>query len=190
MHSKRLIVAALLMTAAAPASAHVGGGHTSDFAAGFIHPLHGPDHVLAMVTLGLLASLLGGRALWAVPASFVAMMLAGGSLGLAGIPVPAVEFGILASIVVLGAIVAWGRSLPVGLAMALAGLFAVFHGHAHGSEMPLQASAATYALGFALASASLHGLGIAAGMAALGFPRMVRLAGAAAALAGVALAVS
>jgi urease accessory protein len=74
--------------------------------------------------------------------------------------------------------------------MALAGLFAVFHGHAHGSEMPLQASAATYALGFALASASLHGLGIAAGMAALGFPRMVRLAGAAAALAGVALAVS
>jgi len=190
MHSKRLIVAVLLVMAAVPAWAHGGNGHPSDFTAGFIHPLHGPDHVLAMVAVGLLASLLGGHALWAVPASFVVMMLAGGGLGLAGIPVPAVEFGILASVVGLGAIVAWGRSPPVGIAMALAGLFAVFHGHAHGSEMPLQASATTYALGFALASAALHGLGIAAGMAAFGSPRLIRLAGAAAALAGVALAVS
>ncbi len=190
MVSKRLIAAAGFTMAAAPAWAHTGAGPASDFAAGFIHPLHGQDHVLAMVTVGLLACLLGGRALWAVPASFVAMMLVGGSLGLAGIGIPAVEFGILASIVVLGAVVAWGRSVPVGVAMALAGLFAVFHGHAHGSEMPLQASAATYALGFALAGAALHGLGIAAGLVAFGSPKMVRLAGACAALAGMALAVS
>jgi urease accessory protein len=139
------------------------------------------------VTVGLLASLLGGRALWAVPASFVLMMLVGGALGFTGIHIPAVEIGILASIVVLGCIVATGRSLAVGAAAALVGVFAIFHGYAHGVEMPAAASAITYSLGFATATALLHGAGIMAGMTVLK-SQAIRFAGAASAAAGLMLA--
>lgn len=155
-----------------------------------LHPLQGQDHLLAMVTVGLLAALIGGRALWAVPASFVGMMLVGGGLGLSGWAMPEVETGILVSVVVLGAVVAGGRSVPMGLAMALAGLFAIFHGYAHGVEMPLQVSAVSYSFGFAGATSLLHVVGIAAGMTAFHSPRVIRFAGVAIALAGVASAIS
>jgi urease accessory protein len=147
------------------------------------------DHVLAMVTVGLLAALLGKRALWAVPASFVAMMLVGGLLGLAGIEVPAVEAGILASIVVLGLVVATGKTWSVGPAVGLVGMFALFHGYAHGAEMPIGVGALSYSLGFMGATALLHGAGIIIGLTAVKHRQIIRLAGAASALAGVALAV-
>ena len=111
-----------------------------------------------------LAAALGGRALLLVPASFVGMMLVGGALGISGVDVPAVELGITLSIVVIGAIVALGYRLPTGVAMAVAGVFAVFHGHAHGAEMPLGSSALGYAAGFAAATILLHAAGIGLGM--------------------------
>jgi urease accessory protein len=186
--SKRLSLATLFSLAAAPAFAHPEIGAASDLAHGFMHPIGGLDHVLAMGTVGLFAALLGGRALWAVPSSFVGMMLVGGALGFLGIQVPAVETGILASIIVLGAVVALGRPLPVGVAMALAGAFAIFHGFAHGAEMPVEAGAIPYSLGFALATALLHGTGILAGLVLFGHRAILRLAGGAVAAAGLALA--
>lgn len=190
MTLKRFLSIAGFLAAASPAWAHTGAGTASGFLAGMFHPFQGQDHVLAMVTVGLLAVLIGGRALWAVPASFVGMMLVGGGLGLSGLAMPAVEMGILASVVVLGALVASGRPLPIGAAMALVGLFALFHGYAHAAEMPLRASAAAYSFGFASATILLHMIGIGAGMAAFGSPRVIRSAGAAIVLAGVALAIS
>jgi urease accessory protein len=159
-------------------------------AAGFAHPVGGLDHVLAMVAVGILAAQQGGRALWLVPAAFVGMMVAGGALGVAGIPLPYVELGIAGSVVVLGAVIAAGRRLPVALAMSLAGAFAVFHGHAHGTEMPLDASGLEYGAGFVLATALLHaaGIGLGAGAATIGRSLVLRLGGGGIALAGLALA--
>ena len=119
--------------------------------------------MLAMVAVGLWAGLNGGRALWAWPAAFVGVMLAGGALGMAGVAVPMVEPGILASVIVLGLLVLTAARLPVALGAALVAAFALLHGHAHGAELPGGAAAATYAAGFALATAALHavGLGIA-----------------------------
>jgi urease accessory protein len=188
--SKRLGLATLLSLAAAPAFAHTGVGTASDVTHGFMHPISGLDHVLAMVTVGLVAALIGGRALWAVPATFVGMMIAGGALGFLGIAVPAVEVGILASIVVLGAVVALGRSLPVAAAMVMAGIFAIFHGFAHGAEMPTEAGALTYSLGFALATALLHATGVFAGLSLHGHRAIIRVAGGAVAAAGLALALT
>jgi urease accessory protein len=159
---------------------------------GFAHPLGGLDHLLAMVTVGLLAWQLGGRALWLVPASFVLAMAAGGALGMAGIPVPFVEAGIAISVIVLGAMVALGTKAPLAVAMALAAVFAVFHGHAHGSEMPLDAGGVAYGAGFVLASALLIAAGIALGavISRIGetYGRTVyRLGGSLVALIGVAV---
>jgi urease accessory protein len=186
---KRSALAATLIAATTPALAHTGQHAFSGFLAGFAHPLTGLDHTLAMVGVGLFASLLGGRALWAVPASFVGMMLIGGMMGLSDIGLPAVEFGIAASVIVLGAVVSLGRAWPVGAAMTLVGVFAIFHGHAHGAGIPAEAGAAPYGLGFTLASAALHGLGIVLGAAAARQTYAGRLAGAAVAIAGVVLLV-
>jgi urease accessory protein len=180
---------ALLPTAA---FAHTGLGDGHDFIHGFAHPLGGLDHVLAMVTVGLFAWQLGGRALWLLPATFILLMAAGGLLGIAGVPVPFVELGIAASVIVLGAIVALGIKAPVAVAMGIVGLFAIFHGHAHGTEMPLDASGSSYAAGFMLATALLHAGGIAVGflIGRIGdsYGRlMYRLAGGLVALAGVAI---
>ena len=112
--------------------------------------------MLAMVAVGLWAGLNGGRALWAWPVAFVGVMLAGGALGMAGVAVPMVEPGILASVIVLGLLVLTAARLPVALGAALVGVFALLHGHAHGAELPTEAAAATYAAGFALATALLH----------------------------------
>ena len=130
---------------------------------GFMHPLSGLDHQLAMILVGIFAYQLGGRALWLVPLTFVSVMAVGGFLGIAGMPVPFIEIGIALSVIVLGAIVAFGVKAPLAVAMGIVGLFAIFHGHAHGSEMPLDASGLEYGLGFMLATALLHAVGIGIG---------------------------
>lgn len=185
------VFAAALLVATA-AEAHTGVGDASGLSHGFFHPLGGLDHILAMVGVGLLGFVIGGRALWLVPASFIAMMAVGGALGVAGVGLPFVETGIALSIVVIGAALAFGTKVPVALAMALAGGFAVFHGHAHGTEMPLAASGLTYGLGFMAATALLHGLGIGAGFAvskAAGEAtrRAARVGGALISLSGLAI---
>ncbi|MBK1698167.1 HupE/UreJ family protein [Rhodovibrio salinarum] len=175
---------------ASSATAHTGAMTTGGFTTGFLHPIGGLDHVLAMVTVGLLAFHMGGRATWAVPASFVGMMVVGGVLGAAAITLPLVELAIVLSVVVLGAIVASGRALPSILAIAVVGVFAVFHGHAHGAEMPVAASGITYGLGFVLATALLHGAGLLAGYALARFDsgaKLMRVTGAAASCAGLLL---
>lgn len=185
---------ALIAATLAPgvALAHTGVGDAGGFVHGFAHPIGGLDHVLAMVLVGLFAWQLGGRALWLVPAAFVAVMALGGGLGVAGIDVPFVETGIALSVVVLGAAVALGVRAPVAMAMALAGIFAVFHGHAHGAEMPETVAGMTYGLGFLLGTALLHAAGIAigCGVGCLGdrYGRVVtRAVGGVAAVAGVAI---
>ena len=167
----RLTAAALIAALAllpTAALARPGIGHPHGFVHGFAHPLGGLDHVLAMVAVGLFAWQLGGRALWLVPATFVLVMALGGALGIAGVAVPGVEIGIVASVIVLGAIVALRVKTPLAIATGLVALFAIFHGHAHGTEMPLDASGAVYAAGFLLATALLHAAGIALGFA-IGF---------------------
>lgn len=184
----------LAATALAPeaAFAHVGVGSTSGFAHGFFHPIGGIDHVLAMVAVGMFAANLGGRALWAVPATFVAVMAFGGLLGIEHVAIPYVEIGIAVSVIVLGLVVALRVQWPVAMAMALVALFAIFHGHAHGEEMPLSASAATYAAGFVLGTGLLHLAGIVLGIAGQRTSefygrRTAQLSGAAISLAGIGL---
>jgi urease accessory protein len=184
------ILTALVM--ASPASAHTGIGPTAGFTAGFVHPLGGLDHILTMVAVGLFAYHLGGRALWLVPAAFVAMMAAGGVIGVLHAPLPFVETGIALSAVAVGALVALKVRLPVAAAMAVVGLFALFHGHVHGTEMPVAASGLTYGLGFVAATALLHGagLGIAFAFNAMSGrvgPALARVSGAVIAVAGLAL---
>jgi urease accessory protein len=186
------LAAVLLMTGATAVHAHTGVGSTAGFAHGFAHPLGGTDHILVMVAVGLFAAHLGGRALWLVPLSFVSMMVLGGIFGMAGIGLPFVEMGIALSVVVLGLAVAFGLHIPTVAAMALVGLFAIFHGHAHGAEMPELASGLAYGAGFVLATVLLHALGIGLGRS-LGTAgtatarRALQTAGSVMALAGIAI---
>ena len=145
--------------------AQAGLGPVAGLAHGFGHPLGGVDHILAMLAVGAFAAVLGGRALYLVPLSFIAMMVLGFALGLAQVQVPYVELGIAFSSIAIGAAAALGRPMPLAGAMALAGLFAIFHGHAHGAEMPASADGLAYGLGFLLATALLHLAGLAATLA-------------------------
>jgi len=185
-----LITAAALSMVAAPAFAHTGAGAVVGLAAGFAHPLLGLDHMLAMLAVGAWAALLGGRAIWLVPAAFLVAMLAGGALAVAGVALPMVETAIALSVVVLGVLVAVNARVATGAGMAVVAAFAVFHGHAHGSELATGMSVAGYAAGFAAATALLHVAGIAATVALARFAatRAVRWAGAAAAFAGIGIA--
>ncbi|MCU0832665.1 MAG: HupE/UreJ family protein [Rhizobiaceae bacterium] len=174
---------------AAQASAHTGAGDASGFAHGFMHPVGGLDHLLAMVLVGLIAAAMGGRALAALPAAFLVMMAVGGAVGMTGLALPGLEPGIALSVIVLGGILAFAKFPPVTAAVVLTGAFAIFHGFAHGAEMPADASGAAYAAGFLAATALLHGAGLAAG---LGLDRIggrfaARVAGAAGAMTGIAL---
>jgi len=162
----RALLALLLILVPTAAFAHTGHGDTAGLLHGFMHPIGGLDHVLAMVAVGVFAFVLGGRALWLVPLSFVAMMAVGFGLGIGGVSVPFVELGIALSSIVIGGAAALGRPMPVAAAMSLVGVFAVFHGHAHGAEMPAGALGFEYALGFILATAGLHLAGIGAAMGA------------------------
>ena len=152
------------------ALAHTGHGDTAGFIHGFEHPIGGLDHILAMVAVGVFAFVLGGRALWLVPLSFVGMMAVGFLLGINQIEMPFVELGIALSSVVIGGMAALGRPMPVLAAMSMVGVFAIFHGHAHGAEMPADAGGLNYALGFVAATALLHAAGIAG---ALGVSKLV-----------------
>jgi urease accessory protein len=174
------------------ASAHPGHDGTPGFIHGFLHPLGGLDHIIAMVAVGLFAARLGGRALWLVPASFVVTMAAAGVAGMAGFALPYVEAGIALSILVLGAAIALETTMPVAAAMGLVALFAVFHGHAHGTEMPETMSGLAYGAGFVAATAALHALGIGLGLfisrsGEMFGRRVLQVGGTAAALAGAAL---
>ena len=189
-----LTIAAMLAVSgiAAPAFAHTGMSATHDLAHGFLHPLSGLDHILAMVAVGLYAAQLGGRSLWLLPAAFVGTMVAGGLLGYAGVPVPMVEQGIGVSVIAMGILIALGLRLPALAATALVAAFALVHGHAHGSEGAELASFASYAAGFVAATVVLHGAGIAAGLSldrlgALPAAVLKRAAGVAGALAGTAI---
>lgn len=168
------------------------GAHTTGFWAGFGHPFSGADHMLAMVAVGLWASQLGGRAIWAVPAAFVGLMLAGGYLGMAGVALPWVEAAILGSVLVLGLFVARALRLPMLASVSLVGFFALFHGYAHGAEMPSLSGALPYSLGFALATALLHAGGVLAGLRLerLLQDKLTRVAGLAIALGGLYLGVA
>jgi urease accessory protein len=129
---------------------------------GFLHPLLGLDHLLAMVTVGLLSAQLGGRAIWTVPLTFVSVMALGGVLGLLGIELPLVEFGIAASVIVLGLALLLKAQLHEVVAMVFVGIFAVFHGYAHGAELPQVSSpiiAIAYVVGFLVSTAGLHVIG-------------------------------
>jgi urease accessory protein len=167
----RILALAAFALALVPgaALAHTGVGIEHDLAHGFLHPIGGIDHILAMVAVGVFAFVLGGRALYLVPLAFVGMMVVGFLLGLAQVDLPFVELGIALSSVVIGGVAALGRPMPVIAASALVGLFAVFHGVAHGAEMPADAAGWQYALGFVAATAMLHLVGIAA---ALGVSRL------------------
>ncbi len=180
-----------LLAMSAPALAHLDPAEHGSFMAGATHPLFGVDHVLAMVAVGLWAALLGGRAVATVPAAFVAAMVGGFLLSMAGVPLPFVEPAILASVVAIGLLVAMAVRIPVGACAALVGVFAIFHGHAHGGEIG-SATAFAYLAGFALSTAFLHAGGVALGLVLgrLGGLRATRLLGAATAASGLYLMVA
>lgn len=182
---RALPLALMILLAPGMALAHAGHDH-GGFWSGALHPVGGADHVMAMVALGLLAAQTGG-AIWRLPAVFVAAMLVGGVMGAYALPFPAVEPMILASIVLLGVLVALSARLPLWVLLPMAALFGAAHGWAHGAEGPA-AGLAAYAAGFALATAALHAAGIVLGRALGALP--LRVMGGAATLAGLALAVA
>ena len=183
------VLAIVVLAIASPAQAHIIDAGGSGWAQGFSHPFSGLDHILAMVAVGIWAAQTGRLALWVLPVVFPLAMAGGGLLGVAGLPVPGIEAGIAASVLGLGLLVAFKVRPPLALSIALVALFALFHGHAHGTELPQAASPAVYGLGFVVATAVLHliGLGIGhvmrlpAGMTAL------RVGGGAIAAAGLTL---
>lgn len=146
------------------AGAHSESGTVGGFVSGFTHPLGGLDHIVAMVAVGLWGAFLGGRAMWTLPVVFPVVMALGGALGVVGVELPGVETGIALSGVVLGVMVALAARPPLWVAAVLVGVFAVFHGHAHGIELPEAANALTFAIGFVIATGLLHLCGIAFGL--------------------------
>ena len=163
MNSKFIRWCIALMSVAFSSIAHAHPGHGGGLLAGIAHPLFGLDHVLAMVAVGVWAFQLGGRARWLVPASFVGLMAVAGGAGMAGIALPLVEAGIATSVLVLGLLIAFAVRVTPAFGACIVALFAIFHGHAHGAEMPLLSSAWQYGIGFVLSTAALHGLGLALG---------------------------
>ena len=166
MRNLALLRTVLGLVAAMPTTvlAHPGFDHAHDLLHGLAHPFTGLDHVLAMVAVGFVAARLGGRALWAVPVSFVATMAVAGAIGMRGIVLPGLETGIALSVVVLGALVSLRVRLPVCVAAATVAVFAVFHGYSHGLELGGARSGIAFGLGFTAATAMLHLTGIGVGV--------------------------
>ncbi|MEJ8574270.1 HupE/UreJ family protein [Microbaculum marinum] len=148
---------------AAPVLGHTETGGAGGFSSGFLHPVLGPDHVIAMIAVGLWGVFLGAPAIWVLPIVFPLIMALGGAFGMIEVPLPAVETGIALSAVVLGICVALALKPPLWAAALIVGIFAVFHGYAHGTEMPVASDAVSYALGFVVATGLLHLCGIAFG---------------------------
>jgi len=157
-----LVLAAACLSAM-PAEAHIVKGEAHGFVSGFLHPISGWDHILAMVSVGLWGAQLGAPAIWLLPVTFPIVMAFGGFLGLIGVPFPFVEIGIALSALLLGAAVMTQWRPPLLAAAALVGAFALFHGHAHGAELPPGESGLLYSIGFVIATGSLHLLGVAIG---------------------------
>ncbi len=185
---------AVLLIAPAVANAHLVGGSGSGsgsgigIGSGIAHPLLGLDHLLAMVAVGVVSVIRGGRALWQVPAAFVGSMVLGGMLAILGVRLPAVETFIAVSVLVLGVAIALSKKMQKQWAMLCIGVFAIFHGHAHGEELPLIANAAQYIAGFVVSTTALHASGVAIGHFSAKSrltATMLRYAGAAMAAAGV-----
>ena len=164
MFSKSLLACGLLLGLPGIAFAHYIPGSSHGIAAGFLHPFTGVDHLLAMFAVGLWAAQHRGRAVWMIPLTFVSLMMLGGVLGWSGVYVPGVELAIAASLLALGGLVATATKFRPSLSMLVVGFFALFHGYAHGHEMPAATSAVTFTGGFVLATLILHALGIAVGL--------------------------
>ena len=161
--TRPFLLAAVAILAATAAQAHAVHGAGGGFLSGFTHPFFGFDHVVAMVAVGLWGAFLGAPAIWLLPVVFPVVMALGGALGVAGVPLPAVETGIALSGVVLGLLVALAVRAPLWVAAVIVGLFAIFHGHAHGTELPAAANPYAYAAGFVIGTGLLHLAGIAIG---------------------------
>jgi urease accessory protein len=153
-----------VMLRAAEAWAHVEKGQAAGFVTGLGHPWSGLDHVLAMVAVGLWGAQLGNPAIWILPVTFPMVMAMGAFLGLVGLPVPGVEVGIALSALLLGIMILGELRPPLAVAAVLVGVFAIFHGHAHGTELPEGQSGLLYSMGFIMATGCLHGIGIAIGL--------------------------
>jgi urease accessory protein len=159
-----LLCAALVMLSPSSALAHVERGQVTGLITGLQHPWSGLDHVLAMIAVGIWGAQLGNPALWLLPVTFPMVMAMGAMLGLLGIPLPGVEIGIAVSAILLGAMVAGEVRPQLLLAALLVGFFAIFHGHAHGTDLPAGQSGLLYSMGFVIATGSLHAIGIALGL--------------------------
>ena len=144
--------------------AHVNKGEAVSFLSGLKHPISGLDHVVAMIAVGLWGAQLGPPAIWVLPVAFPMVMAMGGMLGLLGVPLPGMEIGIAASAILLGAAVMMELRPPLALAALLVGFFAIFHGYAHGSELPAGESGLLYSIGFVMATGCLHAVGISIGL--------------------------
>ena len=183
----RSVLALLLLAFSSVTLAHSESGMAGGFSSGFMHPVLGWDHVAAMVAVGLWGVFLGRPAIWLLPVIFPLVMAFGGALGVAGVPLPAVETGIATSAIVLGTAIAFALRPPLWIAAVIVGCFAIFHGHAHGTELPHAANALAYSLGFVFATGLLHLCGIAFGQLAdwSWGRKLVRACGGLIALAGV-----
>ena len=172
------------------AHAHQTADMGSGFATGFLHPLTGIDHVLAMLAVGMWGAQLGAPAIWVLPIAFPLVMSLGGVVGILGVPLPAVEPGIALSVIVLGACIAFDRRPPLFVAGAIVSMFAIFHGYAHGTELPNQSSAIAFSVGFVLATGTLHLIGIGIGTVThlRHGMRLLRAGGGLISLAGLVLA--
>ena len=163
MKSLRFILLFIILFFASAVYAHTAGGLVGGFSSGFMHPLFGLDHVIAMVAVGLWGAFLGKPAIWVLPVVFPIVMAFGGALGIIGIPIAGVEIGIALSALVLGAMVAFAARPPIWVAAVIVGIFAIFHGYAHGVELPNSANPLAYSIGFVSATGLLHVSGIAFG---------------------------
>ena len=184
------LVLVLSLVLALPVFAHAHPGHdghdlTWSFSTGFGHPLSGWDHLLAMIAVGLWAALLGGRSRWLVPAAFVGTMMIGAVGGRLCLSLPGIEQGIAASLFVLGLFIAFSVRLSAAVSMAVVALFALFHGWAHGAEMPATSTGLIYSAGFVVATALLHASGLGLGALLHKQPKVARIAGSMVAAAGV-----
>jgi urease accessory protein len=177
----------LLLLSPLTAFAHAQQGAAAGFLTGLGHPIAGLDHVLAMVAVGLWGVQLGAPAVWLLPVAFPMVMAMGGMLGLIGVPLPGVEYGIAASAIALGTAVLFEIRPPLALAAIVVGIFAIFHGHAHGTELPAGESALLYSMGFVVATGCLHALGIGIGVVHRWWwgQAVLRVAGAVVAVGGV-----